>query len=266
MLEELIRHHPEYLFAGCISWVIVACWVLTLVQRMITLDVDVLTGTIGIGMTLGLGYMAISPPIPILQPLSIGSLFASGAMIPLLRFAYNRRELRNADVEAVDKAYEGFVLRPNNPAAKIRLARHLYNLGVRGHALVLAEDAITQLPRKYFPDEHRMLDAWRQHPPAQTEFGPIACIECGARNNAGQVHCFKCGARFLLDHVKGRPVSRALGRKLLAAWIVMALALVGIPLSASLKGMAGLAGIAGVTVLAVGALAMAFRPEKELNG
>jgi hypothetical protein len=262
MLRDLIANHPAYLFAGCLAWVIVGAWVLTMVHRMIMAEIDIVSGILAIGLFLGLGYMSISPPTPILQPISIGLLVVSGVMIPVLRAVQGQREKRNVDVEGVEKAYEGFVLRPKNPSAQIRLARHLYALGVRGHALVLAEAAIPDLPRKYFPDEHRMVENWRQYPPDKSEFEPIACVECGHPNAPGTIHCAACGSRFLLDRVKGRVVSTVMGRKLLAAWIVMVLAAVGIPIASEVGGIGALILILTITVGAVGALVLAFR-EKE---
>lgn len=263
MLRDLVLQHPEYLFAGVIAWMIVAAWVLTLVQRMITDDVDLISGTIGISLALGLGYMSISPPKPFLQPLSIGILFLSGIMIPILRAAYHKRELRDAEVEGIEKAYEGFVLRPNNPAAQIRMARHLYNLGVRGHAMKLADDALPQLPRQYFPDEHRMMEAWRHHPLAKSEFDPIACVECGTMNPAGMIHCSKCGARYLLHRVQGRVMSKSTGRRVLAGWIVLVLLIVGIPLAAELREPASWIVTIVVALVGTAIVAIAFRPAKD---
>ena len=262
MLLDLLKNHPEYLLAGLVAWIIVIAWVMSLIHRMIMNEVDFLSGVIGIGVAMGLGVMSISPTVPILQPISIGALYLSGIFVPLAQIAYNRHEIKDIDIDGVQKAYEGFVLRPNNPASKIRLARHLYTLGVRGHAYVLAESALDDLPRRYFPDEHRMMAQWRQRPPPESEFAPIRCVECGFDNPAGNVHCARCGSRFLLDRVKGRFVSGDFGKKLVAIWILMMLALVGLPVAASLGGLGGLCAIVVIAAMAVGAAIKAFSSEK----
>ena len=262
MPHDLPVDHPAMFFAGCFSWIIVAAWILNMVHRMIMAEVDVILGLPAIGLVLGLGYMSLSPPVPVLQPISIGLLCISGVMIPVMRMVGHQRDKRDVDVEGIEKAYEGFVLRPNNPSAKIRLARHLYTLGIRGHALVLAEDALPNLPRKYFPDEYRMVENWRHYPPPKSDFEPINCVECGHPNPPGNVHCATCGARFLLDRVKGRIVSTETGRKLLVGWFVMALAAIGIPVASEIGGVWGFVLIMAVTVVAAGAIVINFR-EKE---
>jgi hypothetical protein len=263
MLSDLVFHHPEYLLLGIGAWIIAAVWTLTLFGRMITLEVDTVTGIIGIGLSMGMAYMTVEPAVPILQPISLAGLYLSGVMIPLMKIAYQRQEVKSVDIDGVEKAYEGFVLRPNNPAAKIRLARHLYNLGVRGHAMVLAEEALPDLPRRYFPDEHRMVEGWRRYPPAKSEFEPIACVECAYMNRAGTIHCARCGSRFLLYRVQGRIVSKALGRRLLAAWVVMGLALLGIPFAAGVGGIKGMIATIVISVSAVVTLVIAFRETEE---
>lgn len=259
MLKDLVFDHPEYILAGCGAWIVVSAWVLTIIHRMIMGDIDVLTGVIALFTVVGLGTMSIHAPQPFLQPLSFVLLYASGILLPIFRGIYLRREAKSVDVEGVEKAYEGFVLRPNNPSAQMRLARHLYNLGVRGHALVLAESAVQQLPRQYFPDEYRLLDQWRQHPPPQSDYDPIPCADCGTRNPAGMIHCSRCGARYLLDRVKGKAVPKTLARRLFAAWIVMLLSLVGIPYAATVGGLGAVAVIAVLLLASFGALFMAFR-------
>lgn len=258
-LRELVMNHPALLAAGCFAWIIVLAWVMMLIHRMIMQDVDFLTGTISIGLVFGLGLMSIHAPKPYLQPLSIGLLYSSGIMLPIIRGFYNRREVRNSDVEGVKIGYEGLVLRPNNPTAMIRIARHLYNLNVRGHAMALAENALPNLPRQYFPDEYRMVEQWRQHPPPQEAFAPIACADCSYPNPAGTTHCAHCGARFLLDKVRGKSLPTGFARRVLAGWIAMMLAIGGIPLAASLGGALAVAVIFLITAGAVTILALAFR-------
>jgi hypothetical protein len=265
MLDEL-NSNPVLIAGGCIAWIIVTGWVMTLVQRLIMGEVDPFTGFMGICLALGLGYMSFKPPVPILQPVSIVALYISGTLIPILRAGYRRHELKSVDVEALEKAYEGFIFRPNNAPAQMRLARHLYNLGVRGHAFVLAENAVQHLPRKFFPEEYRLVEQWRQHPPHKSEFEPIACVECGHKNAPGLIHCGQCGARYLLDRVKGKPFSSALGKKLLAGWVLLVLILVGFPVAATLGPInkAGMiASIVVIALLATGTAFVAFKPTEE---
>lgn len=263
MLGELIGKHPEYLIFGLGAWVIASVWILMLVGKMITLEIDAVLGAFGVGLAFGLAYMSVNPAVPILQPISILVLYTSGIMIPLMKIAYERQQVKSVDIDGVEKAYEGFVFRPNNPSAQIRMARHLYNLGVRGHALVLAEGALPQLPRRYFPDEYRMVESWRRYPPSKSELEPIVCVECGFANAAGNIHCQRCGGRFLLYRVQGRIVSKTLGRRLLAAWIIMVLAMVGIPFAATVGGVKGMIAVLVIAAVAITTLVVAMRGTEE---
>jgi len=262
-LRDLIFQQPQYLLGGCVAWLIIAAWIVSLLHWMVMTEVDVLTGVFGIGLCLGLGYSIIQPPVPMLRPLSAAAIFLSGVMFPIIRAAFHRRELRDADVEGVLKGYEGLVFRPNNPTAQIRLAKHLYRLGVRGHAMALAEVALQNLPVQYFRDDHRMVEQWRTRPPRPEEFAPIPCAECQHPCPAGTAHCAACGSRFLLDRVRGRVLSSALGRRLLGAWISMVVALGGIPLATRLSGTLAVVVVVALVVAAVGALVLAFRPARE---
>lgn len=245
---------------GCFAWFVVSVYVVAFIQWMIGGEVDAVTGVLGVGVFLGMGFTMVKPPYPELQNLSVIGIYSSAVMFPVLRFSFRRRDKRGAEIEAIRKAYEGFVFRPDNPAAKIKLARHIYGLGLRGHAYVLAEHAIPNLPRQYFPDEHRMFAQWQAHPPSPREFQPLGCIECATPNPPGTVHCLSCGARYLLHRVEGRVLSKGLGRKLLGAWIVMMIALGGMPLASRLPGTTSVVVVVALMVAALGALVLAFRP------
>jgi ribosomal protein L40E len=250
------------IFIACLLWLVVCVYVICFVQWMIGGDIDVITGILGIGLFVGLGITLMAPPVPELWFLSLISLVGSAVMLPVLRVAFHRRDKRMVEVDGIRLAYEGFVMRPNNPAAMMRMARHLWNMGIRGHAYALAETALPNLPRQYYPDEHRMVAMWRAHPPKSAEFTPIHCVECGAPNPPGTIHCAGCGARYLLHRAQGRVLSSGLGRKLLGAWIVMMIALAGMPLATRLPGTKAAVAVVALMVAAVGALVLAFRPTK----
>lgn len=245
---------------GCISWLVVVVWAVAFVQWMIGGEIDVISGILGLAIFIGLGMMAFDPPARELGFLAVIGIFGSIPAFPILRYVMHRHHARDSEIEAVRQAYEGFVFRPNNPPAQIRLARSLYRLGLRGHAHVLAEAALPQLPIRFFPDEHRMVQQWRHHPLPPSEFEPITCVECGHPNHPGTIHCAACGARYLLDRVRGRVLSSSLGRRLLAAWLVMLLVLGGIPFVSALPGTIAVVAVFALLLVACGTLVLAFRP------
>jgi hypothetical protein len=247
---------------GCVLWLVVVGYCIFFVQWMIGGDIDVITGILGIGLFMGLGITVFSPPVPIMGTVSAIAIGGSGIMLPILRGVMRHRDKRDAEVEAIKIAYEGFVFRPNNPSAKIKLARHLWNLGVLGHAYALAEAAIPSLPRQFFPDEHRMFATWQMRPPSQSMFSPITCVECGHANVPGNVHCAGCGSRFLLLVVQRKALGSKLGRRLLAAWLTMMVMLLGIPFAASTGGTVAVIVVVAMVVLAIGSLVLALQPLK----
>lgn len=248
--------------AGCFAWFVVSIYVVAFVQWMIVGEIDVITGILGVGIFMGMGITMMSPPYPELRILSTFGIYSSAVMFPILRWSFKRRDKKALEVEAVRQAYEGFIFRPDNASAKIKLAKHLWGFGLRGHAYVLAEHAMPDLPRQYFPDEHRMFAQWQAHPPSPREFEPLNCIECATPNPPGTVHCLGCGARYLLHRVQGRVLSKGLGRKLLGAWIVMMIAIGGMPLASRLPGTKAVVAVVALMVAAVGALVLAFRPSQ----
>ena len=252
------------IFLGCILWLLICGYCVFLVQWTIGGDIDLVTGILGIALYMGCGISVFAPPAPGIAPVCAIAVLASGPMFPVIRWAMHRRDKKGVEIEAIKIAYEGFIFRPDNPTAKIKLARHLWNLGIHGHAYRIAESAIPGLPRQYFPDEHRMFGAWQMRPPAASSFDPIACAECGHANHAGNIHCAACGAKFLLLRVQGRSLPSAFGRRLLGGWLAMLLAIVGIPYASKLGGTAAIALIVAIVVAAIGALALAFRSAKEL--
>lgn len=250
---------------GCLLWIPVCVYCVFLVQWMIGGEIDSLTGVIGISLFVGSGFTVFAPPVPELRLVATAVILGSGPMFPIIRWGLRRRDKRDVEVEAIKSAYEGFVFRPDNASAKIKLARHLWNLGIHGHAYKLAESAIPGLPRQFYPDEHRMFAMWQMRPPGAESFSPINCAECGHANVPGNVHCAACGARFLLHRVQGKALSSSLGRRILGGWLAMVLAIMGIPLASRLGGTMAVVVIVAMLMAAVGALVLAFRPQKEAS-
>lgn len=250
---------------GCFLWLGVVAYCLFLVQWTILGDIDLITGIIGVGLFIGCGVTAFAPPTPELGIASAGVILGSGPMFPIIKFLMHRRDKRDVEVDAIRVAYEGFVFRPDNPSSKIKMARHLWNLGICGHAYKLAESAIPSLPRQYFPDEHRMFQAWQMRPPGPESFHPINCSECGHANVPGNVHCAACGARFLLNRVRGKAISSTFGRRVLGGWLAMVVAILGIPLASRLGGVMAVVIILAMITIAIGAVVLAFRPTKDAS-
>jgi len=260
VLRDQIFNHPLSLIAGCAIWIPIGIWVLALVQWAVQGDVDVLSALAGILVGIGLGGTALLAREPYMAPLILIAVIITMAAFPMVRSSLNKRALDQIDVEAIERAYEVLGQRPGNAPAIFKLARTIYNKGMAGHAVALAEVAIQQMPEAIFPEENKILKTWRHYGAAKGPALPLNCLECGVPNNPGTTHCQRCGGPFLLQHARGAWVGKSLARKFVAAWVTIMVALVGIPFAAgALPAAASIPVIIGLMVLAILVLAATFR-------
>lgn len=261
MLRDQLLNHPLAMLAGCVVWVPVAIWVVSLIHWAIQGDVDIVSALVGICVGLALGLTAITAKEPYMPPLILAGTLVTTIAFPMVRSALNKRALAQIDIEAVEKAYDQLRLQPGNAAAKFKLAKTIYNKGMPAHALAIAEDAIQSMPEAIFPEENKIIKTWRHYRIPSNQHGPLACMECGVYNQPGMTHCQRCRAPFLLDHARGAWVGRSLARKFVAAWVAIMVALVGIPYAAgSLPSAVSIPVIVGLMGLAIFVIAFTFRP------
>ena len=263
LLRDRIFSDPSSFALGCMAWVPLAIWMISLVRWMISGEIDVIYGVIGCSLAVFLGYLAINPPSPaysVIVFISVGSMVLA---FPFVRYSAHRRSLRGIDVQDVERAYAAVRARPDNVAAKFKIARLIYDMGYPGHALRIAENCMAQMPAAFFVEEQRIVMRWRKTPTPRKAFDPLPCIECGHPNPPGNVFCAACGAPFILDRLKGKILPSGMGRKIMAAWIVMVLVMAALPIVGSLNGFLAFFGIMGLLGFAVAVLYFAFRsPEK----
>ncbi|HJP83626.1 MAG TPA: hypothetical protein VJ835_08990 [Fimbriimonadaceae bacterium] len=260
MLRDQIFNHPGSLVAGCAIWIPIGIWVLALVQWAIQGDVDVLSAFVGCLIGIGLGLLALTSREPYMAPFILTAVVLTMLVFPAVRSSLNRRALDSIDAEAIERAYEALEQRPTNAPAKFKLAKVIYNKGLAGHALALAESAITQMPEATFPEENRILKSWRHYGSGSGTTGPLSCLSCGVANGPGLTHCRSCGARFLLDHARGAWIGKGLAKKLIFAWGAIMVALVGIPWAVgSLPPVGSVPVIVGLMVMAVVMVVLTFR-------
>jgi hypothetical protein len=230
---------------------------------MIGGEIDVLLGIPGIFAAVGLGYVAMVPPAPIYSVLSFIAVLGTVIMFPFFRAAIHAHALRSMDVEAVENAYSALAINGTNVSARMRIARLIFEMGLPGHALKIAEYCLATSPAAFFPEEHKLVHRWRMTRMPANAFDPINCIQCGQPNPPGNLHCPACGSRIILDRIKGRAAPSAMGKKLLAVWITMVALIAGIPLVSQLSRPIALAGVFGLIGLGLAVVIVAFRPGKE---
>jgi len=236
---------------GCAVWAPLVVWMYLLVGWMITAEIDLASGVLGIGIAVGLGMLAFNPPSPIVPPLIFLGVLVTSALAPVAKFAYSRAELKSMDYDAMERAYELLGQSPKNVGGKLRMAKALFGQGYVTLASEIGEQAIQGLSEATFREEIKMVRDWRNL--AGTKPAPsIRCVRCGQFNTSKHLFCKGCGEKYLLDYAKGRSIDPNMKRKIVSAWLVAMLALIGIPTAASALpiGMA----IAVIVFLLIGSL------------
>jgi hypothetical protein len=239
------------LILGCLIWVPLVFWVLSLIHWMIQGDIDAGSGLVGILFGFGMGYTAVKPPIPILSPIAFCLVVGTIVFFPFLRMSLDRRQFRNIEIEGVEKAYEAIGQRPDNPFAKFKLAQSVYRLGMIGHGVALADSVMASVPERIAQEEHRLLKKWIAAGVPPETLRPIQCIECRSLCQPGWTHCRNCGAPFLLHRAKGKIMPAGHARMLMAIWAAMVLAAIGIPAATALPPALALPAMALILVGAV---------------
>lgn len=246
---------------GCLVWGPIAVWVYGLISWTVMGEIDALFGIVGAMLGIALGAAIMLQPNPQLAPFLVVAVFTLVAIFPWLRSLAQRRELALIDIEAIERAYEQLMERPDSFGPKLRIARLIYARGLHGHAIVLAEEALKPLPKSLAEDDMRQVRLWKLSARPE-DFRAIHCVECGRENPPGTLFCSRCRAPILLFHAKGSWTGRRTTRKLLAAWVACMASLVGIPLAATTMPPSASGVVVSLLLLGAGALVfVAFRPE-----
>lgn len=226
----------DLMLSGGLSWVAaipVAIWIFTFISWSIMGDIEPIVGVLGTGAAFALLYALHAAPTPLFAVLGTVVLYGTVIAIPISRRHLSKRRFAEMDVEQIESAYRMLSVKPDNPAAKYRMAEGLYARGCLWQAVAIAEDALEQLPELGFEAERRAVGGWRRAAEARNQVSSLPCLQCGHVNQPESVYCGRCRSSYLVEHARGRWLSRSLGRKLLAAWVVGLVVFVGVPYVAS---------------------------------
>jgi hypothetical protein len=262
-LQDRIFLETGSFLGGCIVWIPLALWIVALVHWMIGGEIDVLFGFAGILMAVVLGYYALVPPFPLFSILTLFAVTLTVIAFPFVRTGMTQKSLKAITLEDLEKAYAAARLNSTNAPARFRIAQLVYELGMPGHALRIAEDAIAGAPASFFMEERRIVVRWQRTPLQPTAFAPLPCPECGFANAPGNVHCGACSAPFLLLRARGQFLPGRMGKKLLAGWITMIIVMVAMPAVGSIGGVEAVVGIVALMAAAAGILVLAFLPPRK---
>lgn len=238
-VERVLSDPTTFALSG-IVWIVVAFWIVSMVSWMIQGDVDGGFGILACFIAIVLGVLTTAPPAKGLSPYFFAAVVGTVVTYPVARRYLNRRELNQMDVDQVERAYETLRERPDNLSAMLRIARVLYERGHAEHAVALGERALQNVPRDRFHDEHRELNKWKMGTRDPALFGSVSCLRCRSSNAPGTVFCSRCRNPLMLDYVRGGWNSAGAGRKLIAVWMILMFALIGVPLASRLPAAAAI--------------------------
>jgi len=230
---DRVAQSPLSFVTGCLIWIPIAIWTFALISWMVQGDLDFGFGTMGVLVGITIGVLAVLSPNRAIVPYVFVASMSVLVLFPVVKRLVHRHNLAQLDVEQVDRAHEALRQKPDNPSALLRLARVLYDRGLQGNAIGLAERALQSVPQGYFRDETRMLQQWKAYAQDPNALSPVACLACGTTNPADAYLCSHCQSQFLLEHARGQWVVQKTAVRFIAVWTGSIGLLVGIPLTTS---------------------------------
>lgn len=251
------------LLCAALAGIPLTIWILSMVQWIISGELDGLTGFVGIASAAVIAGTIFKPPIPVLSPLLCVVSYLTVLAYPSMKNLFNHAQLVQIELDILHNAYSGLQEKPDNVGLRLKVARLIYGRGLVGPAIVLAESTLKNLPVGPFDAEQKMLNDWKQQIGNVSTFRSLPCLECGFTNSAGEISCKKCGAPFLLHYAQGKWIGPDLGRRVISGWGALLLTIVGTPFAYSyLNGWQLITAFAAISMLAALLLVRALAPRK----
>lgn len=227
MMLEQMRQNPMSAMFGCVMMIPVAIWVISILHWMISGDLDVLAGILGIGLSIFLLILGIRPPVDWLSPLIFCGMIVLAIVLPFIRKSMNDRALRLIEIETLERHLSAVVERPDRMMSRIEAAARLVQFGLVGHAVGIASPVL-QLPIRNMDQEKKLVQRWISM--RNTQNGRIVpCLKCGANGNEEAILCPQCGAPYLAIYLRGGVHAGTLARKLILGWTLGVGMLLAIP-------------------------------------
>lgn len=239
-------------------------WMMTLVHWTVAGDVDWTFSLTAFVVGLGMAALVVYPPVPWIGPLVFCVMILTMIAFPFVRAAVNKDQLRRIDLDRLENYYRAIEEKPDNIAARLKVASVLYDRGFVGPAVALADSALDGQRKDFFRDEIRMLEDWKRQVRSPLAFRQLRCLRCGTMCEPSQTHCASCSAPVLLEHARGVWVGSDLARRAVGAWIVLVVMIAAIPAAASaLPAWASVPLIVALLMLGVFVGIRAFRPAEK---
>ncbi len=221
--------------------------VLKIFGMMLGQEIDVISGILALGGVVGMFVMAVSAQS---DGVSLGIFLCMVVLAALYPYAVtqlSRAEFHMIDVEGLERCFATIAERPQTIPSYFELAQRLYDLGLSGHAIAIAERTVNSLStdmdpsrnasmRDIFRKEESRLKQWKRETPRPREFEPIRCPNCGNVNPVGEIRCAKCGSPYLLLHFRGTNMRQRTMSRLILAYGVITVSICGCVASLAMLG------------------------------
>lgn len=256
VLKENLQANPGLVWIGLLVWAPVVIWVIMAMRWLIMGEMHFLVAVPSIFAALVLGWFTSNPPVLGMAPFFFFAVLLMMAAIPFITRATEHAAHVQFDVESLEKAYETLKKNPENPGAKLRLARVLHHRGMDRQAVAIGEDALTDLPRKDFPEDHVLVRQWRAGLGSANRGGSVKCPSCGMVNKPADALCARCREPYLLYHARSAWATAPVSGSVMLAWVGAAIILAGIPIVIQAPFALGIRIVVIVAILGFGILAI----------
>ncbi|MCC7230222.1 MAG: hypothetical protein IT203_07490 [Fimbriimonadaceae bacterium] len=255
------------------SGVVLGIAALHIMYKTIDGDIPVAMGLGSLVAIVGVLLMTARPPHPAVPAVVLVVALTLMAFFPFALSQLDKADLNSFDVDRLERSFTALRERPDNFASKLEVAAALHSQGMVHQAIAIASAALDTIPderdmvtnrslRDQFRNEDYKVKQWMRNAgkvPLMADH--LRCRACNHENPVQAIVCERCGNWHLLDAARrGDNRPRVIG-KLVLAWGLLALFLVGsASLGLSLKGGVGI----GVFAIALGGLGgtlyLLFRP------
>jgi hypothetical protein len=259
MLDTWLKN-PLIPALGCLVWVAIAVWVVSLVHWIIQGEVEGWAGALFILVLLFVGTFTVRPTTPIMTPILFSVVVLGGILFPWIRGVVIRHQMQTIDHEQLVKAYERLALSPSDPWLRVRVAEVAWTCGLRGHAMRLLEKTLEPMSRQLQGESLTVLLQWQRQGVQAHEFSPLTCMSCKRRVDPGTPFCHNCGHGYLQEHAQSSLSWTSVEMKLLVSWIILGAIGILAPMAySSLTGLAQTLVTSAILVVGLGAIVFVHR-------
>lgn len=226
-MSDQIASNPTSFLFGCIIWLALAVWGVAIVHWMIGGEIEAWLGVLALMIGILMCYVAQKPPAPWVSPVIFISMMVLPVLLPLIRRSLDERELKNMELERMEKFITAILRQPDSSISRMEVGRTLVRYGYVAHAVGICE-MIKSAPLRQMDAEKREVKQWEFALNPQTSH-VIPCLRCGSPGHPSALLCPRCQSNYLVIYLRGRVLGPALAKKLLVGWLLGVGLLLAIP-------------------------------------